>query len=289
MQAVFSRGVWYMLIAVLCFALLNVCVKSLGRIPVFEVIFFRATFSLFITALTLYHLKLSPWGNDRKWLFMRGLLGTLAIAVFFKALHHIPLASLATLQYMAPLFTAITGIYLLREKVIPLQWLLLALAMGGVMLTRGFDTEIPTFYFLLGLLSAVFSGAAYAVVRKLSYTDHPMVIVFWFPLIAAPVSAVFCLFQWVQPKGWEWILLLAVGIFTQIGQVYMSLALKMENATRITSTMFLGTVVAFAFSLFWFGESYTWENLVGIMVICLAVFWNVKVSGKKPANAVTTP
>lgn len=183
MQAVFSRGVWYMLIAVLCFALLNVCVKSLGRIPVFEVIFFRATFSLFITALTLYHLKLSPWGNDRKWLFMRGLLGTLAIAVFFKALHHIPLASLATLQYMAPLFTAITGIYLLREKVIPLQWLLLALAMGGVMLTRGFDTEIPTFYFLLGLLSAVFSGAAYAVVRKLSYTDHPMVIVFGFPLL----------------------------------------------------------------------------------------------------------
>lgn len=285
MKSVFSRGVVYMLIAVLCFALLNVCVKSLGRIPVFEVIFFRAAFSLIVTAITLRNQNISPWGNDRKWLLLRGILGTLAIAVFFKALHHIPLASLATLQYMAPLFTALSGIYLLREKVLPVQWVLLGIAMLGVILTRGFETAIPLNYFILGILSAVFSGTAYAVVRKLSYTEHPLVIVFWFPLVAMPVAALFCLFQWVTPVGWEWALLLAVGIFTQIGQVYMSLALKLENATRITSTMFLGTVVAFAFSLFWFGESYTWENILGILIICIAVFWNVRISGRKIAAA----
>jgi len=278
---VFSHGILFMLLAVLSFGLLNVIVKNMPGIPVHEVIFFRSAFSLIVTSILIRTRGLSPWGINRKWLLIRGILGTLAIGVFFISLHHIPLASLATLQYMAPLFTALAGIFLLREKVKLLQWLMLGTALIGVILTRGFETTIPILYFILGLLSAVFSGTVYAVVRKLSRTDHPLVIIFWFPLIAAPISGVFCLFRWVPPSINEWLMLILIGILTQIAQMFLSWALKMENALRITSTMFLGTIVAFSFSICMFGETYSPINILGIVVIIISVLGNVLFSHRQ--------
>ena len=79
------------------------------------------------------------------------------------------------------------------------------------------------------MLSSVFSGVAYTIVRKLNTQEHPLVIIFYFPLVTLPVVGIYSMFNWVQPEGWDWALLLLVGLLTQLGQYYMTMSYQTEE------------------------------------------------------------
>ena len=72
-----------MLIASLAFAWMNFSVKSIGHIPVFEVIFFRAFITLIISYGILKKKKIYPWGSHHKFLFARGLFGAGGLICYF--------------------------------------------------------------------------------------------------------------------------------------------------------------------------------------------------------------
>ncbi len=87
-----------MLIAVVCFAGVNAMAKWMDRIPVHELVFFRSLVSLAFCIWYVRRYRLSPWGNNRKWLILRGLFGLAALLLFFSTLKHMPLASATGLR-----------------------------------------------------------------------------------------------------------------------------------------------------------------------------------------------
>ena len=87
---------------------------------------------------------------------------------------------------------------------------------AGVAFLKGFDERVSITFMLIGIISAMFSGMAYTCIRQLKDTDHPIVVVFYFPLVATPIMGVLTYFQWVQPIGSDWLLLLLMGIFTKL-------------------------------------------------------------------------
>lgn len=270
-----------MAIATLCFSLLSVCVKFVKHIPAHELILFRGIISLFISYLHIRQLKIKTFGNNHQLLLARGIWGTAALTCFFIAVQKIPLATAATLQYSSPIFTAIFGIFYLKEKVKPIQWLFISMAMVGVVLINGIDQQVDRWYFTLAVFSGIFSGLAYVIVRKLKSTDHPAVIVFYFPFVAVPIMAIWSIFDWVTPIGKDWLIILLIGLLTQLGQYLMTQSLQKENAARATSIMFIGTINAFVFSLIFFDEAYTKFNLIGIFIVSLSVMANIFITSKK--------
>ncbi len=276
-----SEGIVLMAIATLCFSLLSVCVKFVGHIPAHELIFFRALISIILSYAHIRQLGIPAFGNNKKLLFARGFWGTAALTCFFIAVQKIPLATAATLQYSAPLFTAVFSIFYLKEKVKPAQWLLILLAMTGVICINGIDQQVDRLYFTLAVFSGIFSGMAYVIVRKLKETDHPAVIVFYFPFIAVPVMSIWCLFDWVTPHGKDRIFIILIGLFTQTGQFFMTKALQKENAARATSIMFIGTINAFLFSLLFFREKYTLYSIIGILIVSFSVIANIYFTSNK--------
>lgn len=279
-----------MLISTLSFSLMNVCIKVTGRIPFFELILFRSIISLILSYGYIRKNNLSLYGNNKKVLILRGIFGTIALSLLFASLQNLPLASAATISYLGPIFTAIFAIYILKEKVKPIQWLFFMIAFSGVVLIKGFDDNVDGIYVLAAVGSAFFSGLAYNMVRKLRTTDHPVVVVFYFPLVAIPLMLVLSILYWVQPIGTEWLLIVAIGLLAHIGQIYLSKALYLENAARISSIQFLGIITAIVFSLFLFHERYTFYNLVGIVFVTLGVVMNLyftqqKKSDLKPATS----
>jgi len=271
-----SKGVVLMAIATLCFSLLSVCVKYVDHLPAHELILFRALISIVLSLAHIRHLGIRPWGNNQPLLYWRGFWGTAALTCFFIAVQHIPLATAATLQYSAPIFTAIFGIWVLKESVTLRQWLMIALAMTGVLCINGIDKQINPLFFGLAVLSGICSGMAYVIVRKLKDTDHPAVIVFYFPFVAVPIMAGWSLFDWVTPEGSDWIFILLIGLLTQAGQFLMTKALQTKKAARATSVMFVGTINAFAFSLLFFQERYSPYSLLGIFLVTIAVLLNMR-------------
>lgn len=270
-----SKGIGYMLISTFAFSLMQLCVKFLPHLPAHELILFRSLISLVLCLSFLVPNRISPFGNNRKVLLMRGVFGMLALGLFFLTLQELPLASAVTIQYLSPIFTSIIAIHVLREQMRKRQWLFIAIAFTGVVMLKGFDERVSLLFFIVGILSSLFAGAAYNCIRVLRDSDHPVVVVFYFPLVALPVMAVASWFDWVMPTGMDWLWLLLLGVFTQVGQLYMTKALQAENANIVTSMKYLGAIYALLYGYFLFDETYGIMALLGMGLVLAGVVLNL--------------
>ncbi len=271
-----------MLLASFLFSLMNVCVKMLPNIPAIEIIFFRSIISLGMSVFFLRLKKISIWGNNRKLLIIRGIAGAVALMMYFTTLQRMPLASASTLMNLSPLFATILGVFIVKEKVFPLQWLFFILAFLGVIMIKGFDSRVSTLNLMLGLGAAFFAGVAYNIIRKLNTTEHPLVIILYFPLVAFPISGIYILFNWVTPYGWqEWGLLVAVGIITQLAQYFMTKAYQSNELSKISILNYLGIIYALFFGYAIFDERLNTLTILGIGVVLTGVILNLIYKNKK--------
>lgn len=265
-----------MIISSFAFSLMHLCVKALPHIPVFELVFFRCIVSLVLSFIALKKKSISVLGNNRKVLLARGIFGVTALTLFFITLQNIPLAGAVTIQYLSPIFTALFAIWLLKEKMQNRQWLFFLLAFLGVFLLKGFDIsgQISFKFVCIGMLSACFSGLAYNCIRLLRSTEHPLVVVFYFPLVATPIMGVLSFFQWVPPQGLDWAYLILLGIITQVAQIYMTKGIQSDLAGNIMTYKYIGVLFAFTYGYFFFGETYSLMSLFGIFLLLSGVVLN---------------
>lgn len=279
MQA--SKGIYFMLGATLCFSLLSAIVKYMSHIPANELMLFRTIISIIITLFQLRQLSISPWGNQKKLLFLRGIFGSIALITFFISVQKMPLATTAILSYTTPIFTTIIGVLFLGERVLKLQWACFLLSFIGIIVIKGFDSDISIFYFFLGIVSALSSAIVYNLISKVRANDHPLVIVFYFPLVGFPFMLIWTFFNWVMPQGMDWILILAIGLLTQLGQILMTKSLQIESLSRASSIQFLGIISSLLIGFFIFNESFTIMNILGIVLVASGVLSNIFISSKQ--------
>lgn len=275
-----SQGAFYMLISVVSFSITHACVKFLGHIPFFELVYFRAIISIF---LSIYGLKKQniPLFGKRRWpLFFRGLAGTIALCGYFYTLQVMPLATAVTVQYLSPIFTIIIATLFLKESARPLQWIYFFVAFIGVALVKGVDARVAMFPFHIGLAAAIGSGIAYNLVRYLRETEHPLVIVFYFPLVTVPLLTPLVIYYWVTPSWSDLPLILALGVFTQIAQVYMTKSYQIEKAANVSIFNYLGIVIAILVGWLGFSEHVTWLSAAGMSLIFFAVVMNSRIKRK---------
>ena len=260
-----------MLLATLFYAGMNWCIKYLGQIPSAEVVFFRSIITLVLTWFLLKRRHLNPWGNNKKLLILRGAAGFIGLTFYIYTVQRMSLASAVTIQYLSPIFTAIFAIFLLKERLRWLQWTFFGIAFLGVMLIKGFDNSVDTVLLLLGILSAMGSALAYNFISMLRWQDDPLVIVFYFPLVTIPIIGPLMLFNFVMPTTFEWLMLLATGLFTQFAQVFMTRAYQLEKVSNVSILTYLGTIYALIIGTVVFNESYTWPALGGMALIVLSI------------------
>lgn len=264
-----------MLLAGFFFAIMNVCVKYVSHLPTLEVVLFRSIFSLFVTYYLLRKNNIPPLGNNKGTLTLRGIAGCLGLIGSFYTLQHIPLASAVTINYLSPFFTAILGIFIVKQKVRAIQFLYFAISIAGVILLKGFDFRISSLDLIIGLGAAFFAGVAYNMIAKAKNDEHPLVIIFYFPLLTIPVAAAYCLYDWTSPIGIDWFYLLLIGIFTQLAQYYMTLSYQTANLAKVASLNYLGVIYALGFGYFIFDESFNTMSFIAIGIILIGVLLNL--------------
>lgn len=269
-----TQGARYMLLSTLFFALMNVCVKLLGHLPALEIILFRSVISIVISYITLRLLDIRPWGSNHFFLIARGTTGALALILYFFTLQQMPLATAVTIQYLAPIFTTVLGVFIVKEKVKAWQWAFFLLSFAGVLVVEGVDTRVDPLYLALGVVSAVFSGFSYNSIRRLKGREHPLVVVFYFPMVALPIAAIYCLFNWVSPQGLDWLWLGLTGVFTQGAQVCMTKAYQAEKLSNVANLNYIGILYALGLGFVFFGEAFRPEVYLGMGLVLLGVVLN---------------
>lgn len=292
-----NKGILYIILSGLCFLIVNFFVKLLGagdsqniieglqKYPGHELVLARSIVSFAISLFIIKKKKLPLFGNNKRWLIIRGVSGTIALTIFFYTIHYLPLAIASTVQYLAPIFTIIIAMIVLKEKVKTLQWFFIGLSFSGVVLIAldkitGVNTEpdqISFFWLGLGFIAAVFSGLAYTAIIKLKSTDAPITIVFYFPMISIPIMILLCFYSFTIPQGIEWFFLLLIGIFTQLAQISMTRALHSGSASTITPLQYLGAIYAFLLGYFIFDETLSMIVNIGICLVISGVIVNVAI------------
>jgi drug/metabolite transporter (DMT)-like permease len=269
-----------MFLAIFYFSLMNLCVKYLSHIPAVEVVFFRSLVSLTISGFFLRRQRVPLLGNNRKILIIRGTAGTIALIAYFITLQNIPLAGAVTIHYMAPIFTSVLGIAIVKEKVSRWQYLFFLLSFIGIVIIQGVDIRITWNYALIGTIGAVFTGLAYNMIRKLKHSEHPLVIIIYFPLVSIPITGLITLYDWVLPVFWDWLLLLLVGILTQLGQFYMTKSYQSEELSKVSVISYIGIIFALAYGFIFFDEHYNFIAYLGMAIVLVGVVLNLSYKTK---------
>jgi drug/metabolite transporter (DMT)-like permease len=278
-----------MLLSAFAFSLMSACVKlvSTHNIPVFEIVAARGLVSLIISYIDIKRKKIAVWGNNKKLLSARGIMGTLALICVYYAVTTLPLAEATLLQYTYPVFTAVLAFFFLKEKIQSSTLLCIILSLLGLVLmvmpnlSVSNEIVLPWFSVFVALLGALGSAIAYVIVKRLSQTEDSSVIIFYFPLIALPFSIILLGNDFVMPNPEALLLLLFVGVFTQIGQIGLTKAMQNEVATKVTAFSYVQVVFSIIFGFIIFNEIPSSWTLSGGALIILGALVNVLGSQKK--------
>ena len=264
-----SRGLLYMTASALGFSAMSVLVKIASpRLPTGEIVLARAVVTLVISYVMVVRAGLHPFGTDKAKLALRGVLGFAGLAGYYAALALLPIADATTLQQIVPLVTAFLGWWLLGERVGWSTAFALACAIGGVLvIVHPSGAGVNPWGVAFAIGGALCSSFAYVTVRTLSRTEHPLVIVFFFPLVATPLAIPWALADWVTPSPIDLLLLVAIGLTTQVGQVFLTMGLAAERVSRASVVNYLQIVFAIGWQVIIFHDTPTIETLVGAALI----------------------
>lgn len=269
-------SVRFMLMSALAFAIMTSLVKLVSTygIPVFEIVAARAMVSLIISYVDVRRKRISVWGNNRKLLMARGAVGSLALICVYFAVTTLPLAEATILQYLHPVFTAILALIFLKERIQRSTIICILFCIIGLLfivspsLTFSGSTELPLFSVVVALLGALGSAIAYVIVKRLSGTEDSSVIIFYFPLVALPLSLILLGDDFVVPNVEAFVLLIFIGIFTQIGQVGLTKAMQTEVASKATAYSYVQVVFSIIFGWLLFNEVPSlWTWIGGSLII----------------------
>lgn len=264
-----------MAVASIFFFFMSILVKSCEGLPISQIVFFRGIVAMLICIGQLKILKVSPWGSHKKYLLARGLFGTFALILFFGTLHKIPLATAVTIQYLSPIFTTILTSFLLKERFFKGQVFFFALAFLGVFVIKGVKGD-NTMAILLGILGAFFAACAYTTIRKIQKLggEHPLVVIFYFPLVTIPLITPKMIFEWQTPDQSQWITLIVIGVVVQIAQYFMTKAYQLGEGSVVSIAGYLGVIWALIGGYFIFNEKINQLATIGMTLILIGVIGN---------------
>lgn len=283
-------GIRFMLLSALGFALMSACVKYVSTygIPVFEIVAARALVSLIISYVDVKRKGISVWGNNKRLLFARGTIGTMALMCVYYSVTTLPLAEATILQYVHPVFTALLGLLFLKEKIQKSTMACIVFCLAGLLvmvqpsINSNVNYDLPLFSVTTALLGALGSSIAYVIVRKLSRTEDSSVIIFYFPLVALPTSIALMWNDFVWPSVYLTFVLVLVGIFTQIGQYGLTKAMQTQSAGQASAYSYVQIVFSALLGVWLFNEIPSiWTYLGGGLIVTGAL---INVFGSKTAS-----
>lgn len=221
---------------------------------------------------------------------LRCFVGTTGLMLSFYAFRHMPLADASVIIFSTPVFVAIFARLFLREPCGCFNVITVILTLIGVVLiTRPpiiFGSSIPSLVDdqiidenaglwgpVAALSSTLFGANAYVLLRALKGL-HFSVIMTNFGAFALVYTI---LITWVMGAlcwphcGYDRVLIIALAIFSFLGQILLTIALQMEQAGPVAIARSADIVFAFIWQVMFFKEVPNVYSLIGALLVVSSV------------------
>jgi len=267
-------GFFYMFISVCAFSLMDVIVKWSEAYPIGQVLFFRG-FCGIITILFLipkdrYY---DFYKTSRPLLhFKRCLAGLVALISIFIALRNLPLATVVSISFAAPIFTTIFSIFLLSEKVGLYRWLAVFVGFIGIIFISEPGFSSLNFYYIYPIIFCLGLSYVAIAIRKLSSTEPVWLIGFFFSF-SIMILSFFTFYQnWILPSFMDLCLLSMIGVLGGLANLWLTQSYKFSEVSLVTPLKYLALVFAIIFGYFIWDESVTIKTLIGASLVIISSF-----------------
>jgi drug/metabolite transporter (DMT)-like permease len=255
-----DRGILYMLIASLSFAVMGGFAKVVSEIlPAVEVTFFRNVFGVALIGYAIYRSPLKQTGGKPLLLLFRGVMGFAALLAYFYIIAYIPLGEAVTYNKTSPIFVAIFAFLFLGEKLPGSAVFAVLLGFVGILLIAQPQGGVFDKYDLLGIFSGLGAALAYASIRELrQYYDTraivmsfmgvgtvaPLLLMLTTPYVNPPQELDFMFAAFVMPEGILWFYILMMGLSATLSQVLMTKAYEHTKAGIVGTVSYSNIVFA---------------------------------------------
>jgi len=218
------------------------------HIPTPEVAFFRGLIGVVIVVPYMLYKGVSLTSGNKKLLFLRGLLGGIAVLLSFYAVSKMKLSEVSILLQTSPIFVVIFARMFLKEKLPKSFYFLMGLSICGVLFVIKPDVKsIGSVPAMLALFSAIVASIAYVCIKSLRKTHSTEIVVLYFTITAMVVPIPLMWNSFVVPSLMDLVLLLMVGMSATIAQFFMTKAYGVEKAGLVSMVNY--TTVFF--NMFW--------------------------------------
>ena len=160
------------------------------------------------------------------------------------------------------------------------------MALAGVYYLKQVSFEADLSAYIMGITAALFAGVAYTCINILKTSEHPLVIMFYFPLIVLAVITPYTLSHWTTPNLNEFILILILGSCIQAAQYFLTLAYQRGQPDKIGPVYYIEILLSGIWGTFIFHEKLILSQYLGILLILTAITINGILSRKSRARTI---
>ena len=261
-----------MFMSVCAFSIMDLIVKWSDSYPLGQVLFFRGFFGLVFYFFIIPRERLKNFYYTKRagLHFLRCLFGLIALISIFIALRNLPLATVVSISFAAPIFTTIFSIFFLSEKVGLYRWLAVIVGFIGIIIIAEPGFSSLNIYFIYPIIFCLGLSYVAIAIRQLSTTEPTWLIALNFSAAITLVSFFTIPFGWVMPDIKDLILLSFIGIFGGAANLWLSQSYKFSEVSLVTPLRYLALVFAIIFGYFIWDEMPSIKTLAGALLVIIS-------------------
>ena len=281
-----------MFLSICGFSLMDVIVKWSVDYPIGQILFFRGFFGIIFYFFIIPRDRLHNFYQTKRpgLHSLRCIAGLIAIVAIFIALRKLPLATVVSISFAAPIFTTIFSIFLLSERVGVYRWLAVLVGFIGILIITEPGISELNIYYIFPIIFCL--GLSYVAItlRQLSTSEPVWLISLFFSIAITLLSFLTIPFGWVMPSFNHFMLLSLIGIFGGVSNLWLSQSYKYSEVSLVTPLKYLTLVFAIIFGYFIWDEIPTIKTLVGafLVIISTLIIFRREIYNKKDITSKVT-
>ena len=261
-----------MFISICAFSVMDLIVKWSENYPVGEVLFFRGLFGMITIFFLIPREKyFNFYKTNRPMLhFKRCIAGLIAIVAIFIALRNLPLATVVSISFAAPIFTTILSIFFLSEKVGLYRWLAVIVGFIGILIISQPGFTSFNIYYIYPIIFCLGLSYVAIAIKKLSSTEPVWLIGFYFSFSIMIISFFTFHQGWIIPNLLDLFLLSMVGILGGLANLWLTQSYKYSDVSLVTPIKYLALVFAILFGYIFWEEIPSIKTLMGAFLVIMS-------------------
>ena len=261
-----------MLMSVCAFSIMDIIVKWSEAYPLGQVLFFRGFFGVILYFIIMPRDRIKNFYLTKRpgLHFLRCMSGLIALVAIFIALRNLPLATVVSISFAAPIFTTIFSIFLLSEKVGIFRWIAVLVGFIGILIITEPGFSSFNIYFIYPIIFCLGLSYVAIAIRQLSTTEPVWLISLYFSIAITLVSLVTLPYGWVIPNFSDLLLLMLIGVFGGVANLWLGQSYKLAEVSLVSPLKYLALVFAIAFGYFIWDEIPSFKTLLGASLVIIS-------------------